>query len=227
MKVCTLVDADARQLHRLFEQDNLVRAIFNTLGIGVIGGAVAVVFYSLVAFAGHRHNDWGTRLLDYLVLLPRAVPGLLAGLAFLWIFLFVPGIKELKNSMWSIWIAYTVVWLAYGMRLIQSALLQVGPNLKKLGEAWEHTFPRESGCDAAARALWSAQRMAADLHDFRARIFDRRLSAFARHRSHWRAACLLWAAGAVDQVAALSVINIAMVSVGLGAALRFGVKLRG
>jgi iron(III) transport system permease protein len=35
------------------------------------------------------------------------------------------------------------------------------------------------------------------------------------------------AAGAVDQVAALSVINIAMVSVGLGVALRFGVKIRG
>ena len=41
----------------LFEQDNLVRAILNTLGIGVIGGALAVGFYSLVAFAGHRRND--------------------------------------------------------------------------------------------------------------------------------------------------------------------------
>jgi iron(III) transport system permease protein len=37
----------------------------------------------------------------------------------------------------------------------------------------------------------------------------------------------LWATGAVDQVAALSVINIAMVGAGLGMALRFGVKLHG
>jgi len=82
--------------------------------------------------------------LDYLVLLPRAVPGLLAGLAFLWIFLFVPGIKELKNSMWSIWIAYTVVWLAYGMRLIQSALLQVGPELEEAGRSVGGTRARVS-----------------------------------------------------------------------------------
>jgi iron(III) transport system permease protein len=37
----------------------------------------------------------------------------------------------------------------------------------------------------------------------------------------------LWATGAVDQVAALSVINIAMVGAGLAVALRFGVKLHG
>ena len=49
----------------LFEQDNLVRAIVNTLGIGVIGGALAIGFYSLVAFAGHRRPDWATKLLDY------------------------------------------------------------------------------------------------------------------------------------------------------------------
>ena len=38
-----------------------------------------------------------------------------------------------------------------------------------------------------------------------------------------------WASAvrAVDQVAALSVINIAMVGAGLGVALRFGVKLHG
>ena len=35
----------------------------------------------------------------------------------------------------------------------------------------------------------------------------------------------LWGAGAIDQVAALSLINIALVAAGLAAALRFGVRL--
>ncbi|WP_257983978.1 hypothetical protein, partial [Klebsiella pneumoniae] len=35
----------------------------------------------------------------------------------------------------------------------------------------------------------------------------------------------LWAAGAIDIVAALSFINILLVVIGLGIALRFGVKL--
>ncbi|CAL8481261.1 ABC transporter permease [Caballeronia sp. S22] len=212
----------------LFEQDNLVRAILNTLGIGVIGGALAVGFYSLVAFAGHRRNDWGTRLLDYLVLLPRAVPGLLAGLAFLWIFLFVPGIKELKNSMWSIWIAYTVVWLAYGMRLIQSALLQVGPELEEAGRSVGGTRARVS-LDVTL-PLVRFGLLAAWLLIFM--IFEREYSTAVYLLSPGTeviGALLvsLWATGAVDQVAALSVINIAMVGVGLAVALRFGVKLHG
>lgn len=212
----------------LFEQDNLVRAIFNTLGIGVIGGALAVGFYSLVAFAGHRRNDWATKLLDYLVLLPRAVPGLLAGLAFLWIFLFVPGIKELKNSMWSIWIAYTVVWLAYGMRLIQSALLQVAPELEEAGRSVGGTRARVS-LDVTL-PLVRFGLLAAWLLIFM--IFEREYSTAVYLLSPGTeviGALLvsLWATGAVDQVAALSVINIAMVGAGLAVALRFGVKLHG
>jgi iron(III) transport system permease protein len=35
----------------------------------------------------------------------------------------------------------------------------------------------------------------------------------------------LWASGAIDIVAALSFINIVLVVIGLGVALRFGVKL--
>ncbi|MFJ2994204.1 ABC transporter permease [Pandoraea sp. NPDC087047] len=212
----------------LFEQDNLVRAILNTLGIGVIGGAMAVGFYSLVAFAGHRRNDWAAKLLDYLVLLPRAVPGLLAGLAFLWIFLFVPGLRELKNSMWSIWVAYTVVWLAYGMRLIQSALLQVGPELEEAGRSVGATRSRVS-LDVTL-PLVRFGLLAAWLLIFM--IFEREYSTAVYLLSPGTEVIgsllvSLWATGAVDQVAALSVINIAMVGAGLGVALRFGVKLHG
>ncbi|WP_087690183.1 iron ABC transporter permease [Pandoraea sp. PE-S2R-1] len=212
----------------LFEQDNLVRAILNTLGIGVIGGAMAVGFYSLVAFAGHRRNDWAAKLLDYIVLLPRAVPGLLAGLAFLWIFLFVPGLKELKNSMWSIWVAYTVVWLAYGMRLIQSALLQVGPELEEAGRSVGGTRSRVS-LDVTL-PLVRFGLLAAWLLIFM--IFEREYSTAVYLLSPGTEVIgsllvSLWATGAVDQVAALSVINIAMVGAGLGVALRFGVKLHG
>ncbi|MCZ2899744.1 ABC transporter permease [Burkholderia thailandensis] len=212
----------------LFEQDNLVRAIANTLGIGVIGGALAIGFYALVAFAGHRRHDWVARMLDYIVLLPRAVPGLLAGLAFLWIFLFVPGLRELKNSMWSIWIAYTVVWLAYGMRLIQSALLQVGPELEEAGRSVGATRARVS-LDVTL-PLVRFGLLAAWLLIFM--IFEREYSTAVYLLSPGTeviGALLvsLWATGAVDQVAALSVINIAMVGAGLAVALRFGVKLHG
>ena len=74
----------------IWAQPNLLRAIVNSMAIGVIGGALAVACYLFIGIAMHRKPDGATRFLDYSVLVPRAVPGLLAGLAFLWVFLFLP-----------------------------------------------------------------------------------------------------------------------------------------
>ncbi len=65
--------------HNIWQQPNLLRAIVNSMAIGIIGGALAVICYLFVGIAMHRKADNVTRFLDYSVLVPRAVPGLLAG----------------------------------------------------------------------------------------------------------------------------------------------------
>src|SRR6516225_897054 len=117
----------------LLDYPNVVRSMVNTLGIGVIGGAAAVVFYTAIALAVHRWPSQWTRIIDYLVMLPRAMPGLVAGLALLWVFLFFKPIAPLRQTLVSVWLAYTVVWLAYGMRLVSGTLLQVAPELEEAG----------------------------------------------------------------------------------------------
>jgi iron(III) transport system permease protein len=115
----------------VFDEPTHVRAIWNTVLIGTIGGAITVACYTAIGFATHRRNDMWSRIVDYLVLVPRAVPGLLIGLAFLWVFLFFPPLTPLRQTIFSMWLAYTVVWLAYGMRLISSSLLQVSTELEE------------------------------------------------------------------------------------------------
>jgi iron(III) transport system permease protein len=210
----------------VFDQTDQVRAIVNTLLIGTVGGALAVGCYMAIGLAGHRQRGGVAKILDYIVLIPRAIPGILAGLAFLWIFLFVPGLKELRNSIFSVWLAYTVVWLAYGMRLISSALLQIGPELE----------------ESARTAGASSRRVLTDVTIPLIRfgllaswllvfmIFEREYSTgvyLLGQGTEVIGSMLvsLWGAGAIDQVAALSLINIALVAVGLAVALRFGVRL--
>jgi iron(III) transport system permease protein len=210
----------------VFEQENLVRAVVNTLGIGVIGGAVAVACYAAIGFVGHRRSDAGTKIVDYLVLVPRAVPGLLAGLAFLWVFLFVPGLKEYRNTMFAIWIAYTVIWLAYGMRVVQGALMQVGPDLEEAARVAGATRSRTSRDVTLPLVRFGL--LSSWLLIFL--IFEREYSTGVYLLSPGTeviGALLvsMLASGATDLVSALSVINILMVSVGLALALRFGVKL--
>src|SRR6202022_4691754 len=102
----------------LLDYPNVVRSMINTLGIGVIGGAAAVVFYTAIALAVHRWPSQWTRIIDYLLMLPRAMPGLLAGLALLWVFLFFKPITPWGHTLVSFGAAYPV---------LSRALLQVAP----------------------------------------------------------------------------------------------------
>ena len=247
----TLADAVTLQnFLDIWDQPSLLRGIFNTVLISVIGGAIAVGCYSAIALAAHRKPDGITRFLDYSVLIPRAIPGLLAGLSFLWVFLFVPAalenllkgfdngiaqwlvenlipqLRALRSTVFSIWIAYSVVWLAYGLRLISTALLQVGPELEEAARAVgakRGQVTRDITLPLVRYGLLGAWLMIF-------LIFEREYSTGVYLLSPGTeviGAMLvsLWATGATDLVAALSFINIVLVAIGLGIALRFGVKL--
>src|SRR5574343_980387 len=110
--------------HAVFEEQTMIRSIINSILIGTLGGALAVGGYLAIGLATHRQPDGLSRFVDYVVRTPRAVPGLMAGLAVFWVFLFVPFLTPARSTLFSVWFAYAVVWLAYGMRLIQSALMQ-------------------------------------------------------------------------------------------------------
>ncbi|ONN68514.1 iron ABC transporter permease [Herbaspirillum sp. VT-16-41] len=237
-------------LLNVWDQPSLVRGIINTVLIGVIGGALAVACYTAIALAMHRKQDGITRFLDYSVLVPRAVPGLLAGLSFLWVFLFVPSLLDsalkgidnpialwlvdsfipalrgLRSTIFSVWLAYSVVWMAYGLRLINTALLQVGPELEEAARAVGASRSRVTRDVTIPLVRYGL--IGAWLMVFL--IFEREYSTGVYLLSPGTEVIgsmivSMWAAGAVELVAALSFINITLVAVGLGIALRFGVKL--
>ncbi|HET9716927.1 MAG TPA: iron ABC transporter permease [Pseudolabrys sp.] len=212
----------------LADYPNVVRGITNTLGIGVIGGAAAVGCYTAIALAVHRWNSGWSRMIDYLVMVPRAMPGLVAGLALLWVFLFVPFLSPLKSTMFSVWLAYSIVWLAYGMRLITGTLLQVAPELE------------ESARTAGAGDLRVKRDVTLPLIKFGMLaswlliflIFVREYSTgiyLLGPGTEVIGSLLvsLWGTGAVDLVSALSVVNVVMIGVGLAVAIRLGVRLHG
>lgn len=210
----------------ILEQPHLIRGVVNTLAVGVIGGGLAVMCYTAIGLATHRKPDGWSRFIDYLVLIPRAVPGLLAGLAIFWVFLFFPPLQNLRSTLVSVWIAYSVVWLAYGMRLISSALLQVGPELEEAARTVGATQGQVSRHITLPLVRFGL--LASWLLVFM--IFEREYSTGVYLLSPGTEVIgslivSLWAGGAIDLVAALSLINVLLVGIGLTIALRFGVRL--
>jgi iron(III) transport system permease protein len=205
---------------------NLVRGVLNTLGLGVFGAALSVACYTGIGLAAHRWQSGWAKVIDYLVMIPRGMPGLVAGLAFLWVFLFVKPLAPVRATLISIWLAYTVVWLAYGMRLVSSTLLQVAPELEE-----------------SARTLGAGPaRVSRDvtLPLIRFGLFGSWLLIFMIFVREYSTGVYLlgpgtevigslivslWGTGAIDIVAALSAINVLLVGAGLAVALRLGVRV--
>jgi iron(III) transport system permease protein len=212
----------------LLEYPNVVRSMVNTLGIGLIGGAAAVAFYTAIALAIHRWSSAWTQLVDYLVMLPRAMPGLVAGLALLWLFLFFKPLTPLRETLISVWLAYTIVWLAYGMRLISGTLLQVAPDLEEAARSIGAT-------DARAKMdvtlpLIRAGMLASWLLVFLIFVREYSTGIYLLGPGTEVIGSLLvslWGTGAIDLVSALSVVNVVMIGAGLLIAIRLGVRLHG
>jgi iron(III) transport system permease protein len=212
----------------ILDYPNIVRGIVNTLGIGVIGGAVSVACYTAIALAVHRWQSGWTRVVDYMVMLPRAMPGLVAGLALLWVFLFFKPLSPLRSTMVSIWLAYTIVWVAYGMRLVSGTLLQVGPELEEAARTAGATDMQVKR-DVTIPLIRTGM-IASWLLIFLIFVREYSTGIYLLGPGTEVIGSLLvslWGTGAVDLVSALSVVNVVMIGAGLAVAIRLGVRLHG
>ncbi len=211
----------------VFKLPNLERAVTNTLLLAGLGGIIALGFYLLVALGIQRTQGW-SRILDYLAGLPRAVPGLIMGLAFLWLFLFIKPISPLRNTLLSLLLAYTVVWMPYGVRLLTAALLQVGRDLEEAARIvgagpvrafWGTVLPLLRGGLLAAWFLLFIQFV---------REYSTGVYLLTSGTEVLGAQIVaLWGTGAVDIIAALATLQILIVSGVFLLANRLGVRPQG
>lgn len=210
----------------LMDVPALKNGIINTVLLSVVGGAVAVFIYLLIGLAGHRNWGMSNTLLDYIVLLPRALPGLVVGLAFFWVFLFVPFLTPLRPTLVSLFVAYVVVGLSYGLRLLQGTLLQVAPELEEsarttgatIGRTWKDiVIPIVRPGLAGAWALI----MIIFLREYATGVY---LMGAGTEVIGSLMVSLLQT-GAMNTIAALSLISIVLTGAGLALALRLGAKI--
>jgi iron(III) transport system permease protein len=215
-----------QNFHDLAQYPNLIDGIVNTFLLATVGAAASVGLYALIALATHRWQSRFATMIDYLVLLPRSLPGLVAGLAFLWVFLFVPYLGILRSSLVGLWLAYSVVWLAFGLRLISATLSQISPHLE------------EAARIAGARPARALQDVTLPLIRFGLvsswllcfMLFVREYSTGVYLQGPGTEVLgplivSLFGGGSLELVAALSLVNVVLVAAGLFLALRLGVRL--
>jgi iron(III) transport system permease protein len=102
--------------------------------------------HSLIAYIAVRTRYAGRRVLDFISWLPFTVPGIILGLALLWLFLGVEILKPLYGTTALLIIAGVIAGMPLGVQIIKSGLMQLGGELEEAarvaGASWWATYRR-------------------------------------------------------------------------------------
>lgn len=212
--------------HKLADLPLIRRSIVNTLILAFVGGFASLCVYALIGLASHRSRAQSTKVLDFLVLLPRAMPGIVAGLVVFWIFLFVPVLKPWVASLVAMWVAYTLVWLPFGLRLVSNSFGQVGRELEEAAHvtgAGQARVARDVILPLAKHGLLAAWLLAFLLY---AREYSTGIFLMGQGNEVMGTMLVsLWNGGNIDVASSLAVVNTLVIAGGIALALRLGVRL--
>ena len=114
----------------LAEYGEVGSALTNTVVMVLVTATATVILSFLVSLVVVRSKFWGRRLLDQLAFVPHAIPGIVMGIAFFWVFLKVDFLP-IYGTIWAMSIGFTAGFLSYGTRSMNAALLQVHKELEE------------------------------------------------------------------------------------------------
>lgn len=107
------------------------RAALNSFMLGLSAGIITTAIGGLAAWGllrqkAHR-RIYGA--LDFLCVVPMAVPGIIVGVSFVWFYLVLP--VPIYGTPWILLLAYVTLHLPYAVRICGSALSQIHPELEE------------------------------------------------------------------------------------------------
>jgi iron(III) transport system permease protein len=114
-----------------FEFGRYRQSILNSLFLATVGGLLATLFMAMCALLAYRSWFPFRGVVKYLALYPRAFPGTVIGLGFLWALLSVPAVGWLRNTIWILVIAYSMRYLPLGFSSVSPSILQISDELDR------------------------------------------------------------------------------------------------
>ena len=132
---------------RAIGHGTFAHSILNTVEIALAGALVTAAVVALATAVAHRSRFRLRRSLPFVLLFPRAIPGIIIGIGFFWTFLLVnpPG-GALRNSIWGIMIALSVRSLTLAYFVMSSSFASVSPSLdnaaRSAGATWWTSITR-------------------------------------------------------------------------------------
>lgn len=113
----------------VFALSAVTNAIKNSIVLGIATATVVMILTAIVAWGVVKTKVPGRQLLDGLTLTPLVIPGLVLGLALIFVYLRVP--LAIYGTIWIMLISFATSHLPYGMRFSMAAMGQVSDELEE------------------------------------------------------------------------------------------------
>jgi iron(III) transport system permease protein len=123
-----------------------IKALRTTLVLGTTAAIISPLLFSIIAYILVRTRLPGRGVLDLMVWVSGAVPGILAGLGLLWVFLGTPVLNFLFGTIWALLIVVVLQGNTYGVNIMKGVFVQVGADMEEAarvaGAGWIRTYCR-------------------------------------------------------------------------------------
>jgi iron(III) transport system permease protein len=205
----------------LFEYDVTRRAILNSLILATLAASLAALLGALIGWIDLRTRLPGRRFLDYVSLVPLGLPGIVMAVALIQFWLKLP--VPLYGTLAILLLAYTARYIPLGVRAANSALRQVDPSLEEsariLGASWGYTW-REVTLPLIRPGLMAGwilvfvpaiQELSASILLFSSKSITLAVAVYNLYEN-----------GYIEPVAALALVNAAIIGLAIWLARRLG-----
>ncbi|MFZ1103401.1 MAG: iron ABC transporter permease [Hyphomicrobiaceae bacterium] len=201
----------------LFEYGVTQRAILNSLLLATLAATIVVLLGTVIGWIDVRTRAPGRRLLDYVSLVPLGLPGIVMAVALIQFWLTMP--VALYGTLTILLLAYVGRYMPLGVRAANSSLRQIDPALEEsarvLGASWGRTL-REVTLPLIRPGLFAGwllvfvpviQELSASILLFSSSSITLAVAVYN-----------LYETGYTEPVAALAMVNMAIISMALLAA---------
>jgi iron(III) transport system permease protein len=198
----------------LFEYGVTQRAILNSLLLATLAASIAVLLGTVIGWIDVRTRVPGRRLLDYASLVPLGLPGIVMAVALLQFWLTMP--VALYGTLAILLLAYVGRYIPLGVRAANASLRQIDPTLEEsarvLGASWARTL-REITLPLIRPGLFAGwllvfvpviQELSASILLFSSGTITLAVAVYN-----------LYETGFTEPVAALAMVNMAIISLAL------------
>jgi len=121
-----------------------VKALRTTLVLALSAAILSPLLFSVIAYILVRTRLPGRGMLDLMIWSAGAIPGILAGLALLWVFILTPGLNFLFGTIWALLIVVLLQGKTTGVNIMKGVLVQVGADMEEAarvsGAGWLRTY---------------------------------------------------------------------------------------